>query len=401
AASIAPVPVGSVDGAPVLGYVFPTTLDPQDVGFSGIEGTVALAVTSHPDFDDTPLWDEDGNAHYDDDGIVYHPHWVVLTEDTDAPAGLAVPSAPEGSGLPPTAPMPMYLDSPGFTVIEDGASLRVLIPLDRVRRRTDFEVGALTALMRVDASGELPSLKVEHVLSALDDGNAVVPVESAASAPAAAWPTKSEDDGGLTLEDASGRYDAAVDTFVLSMNVSTIAATNIPDPTGQINGAPVLGYAFPTTISPSAVGFKNIEGTLALAVTSHPDFDDTPYWDESLDGEFGNDGSVYHVHWVVLVEDPASDAGLSVPSADPDALPPTAPMPMYLDSPGYHAFAAGDALHVLIPGWHLPTVEQFSFDALTARMRVDASGDRPVLRVEEVIDLLSGDLSLPLSVSRQ
>ncbi len=106
------------------------------------------------------------------------------------------------------------------------------------------------------------------------------------------------------------------------------------------------------------------------------------------------------MHWAVLVEDAASPAGLSVPSAELESLPPTAPMPMYLDSPGYHAFAVGETLHVLVPGWHLHGVEKFAFDALTARMRVDASGAGPVLRVEEVVDILSGDLSLPLSVSR-
>ena len=46
---------GSLDGAPVLGYVFSTTLKPTDVGFNQTEGIVALALTSHPDFDDTPL----------------------------------------------------------------------------------------------------------------------------------------------------------------------------------------------------------------------------------------------------------------------------------------------------------------------------------------------------------
>jgi len=50
-----PKPKGSVDGAPVLGYVFPTTLKPEDAGFGKVEGILALAVTSHPDFDDTPL----------------------------------------------------------------------------------------------------------------------------------------------------------------------------------------------------------------------------------------------------------------------------------------------------------------------------------------------------------
>jgi len=62
----------------VLGYVFPTTLKPEDAGFGKVEGILALAVTSHPDFDDTPLWDENNNSNYADDGIIFHSHWVVL-----------------------------------------------------------------------------------------------------------------------------------------------------------------------------------------------------------------------------------------------------------------------------------------------------------------------------------
>jgi len=45
-----PTKVGQLDGAPVLGYVFPTSLRPTDVGFNQTDGIVALALTSHPLF---------------------------------------------------------------------------------------------------------------------------------------------------------------------------------------------------------------------------------------------------------------------------------------------------------------------------------------------------------------
>ncbi|TWV94354.1 hypothetical protein FEF09_25805, partial [Chitinophaga pinensis] len=67
-------PAGKMNGAPVDGYVFPTTLSPEDVGFSKTAGILALALTAHPDFDDTPLWDEDGDGNYSNDKIVWHPH---------------------------------------------------------------------------------------------------------------------------------------------------------------------------------------------------------------------------------------------------------------------------------------------------------------------------------------
>ena len=85
-----PTAFGKMDGAPVLGYVFPTTLQPVDVGFSDTEGIVAMALTSHPDFDDTPLWDENNDRNYANDGVIWHPHWVVLAADSRVPGGLAV-----------------------------------------------------------------------------------------------------------------------------------------------------------------------------------------------------------------------------------------------------------------------------------------------------------------------
>lgn len=166
-----PNPRGSLDGAPVLGYVFPTTLAPEDVGFREAEGVVALAATAHPDFDDTPLWDENGNLVYDDDGVVWHPHWVVLVPDDRVAGGLsvrAIERADTASVLPPTHPgMPMYMDSPGFSVLRRANRLRVLVPAQRLRGKTDFRFDAVAAYMEVATTGARPMLGVHHVYSVL------------------------------------------------------------------------------------------------------------------------------------------------------------------------------------------------------------------------------------------
>jgi hypothetical protein len=100
-----------MNGAPVLGYVFPTTLKSEDVGFRPTEGIVALAITSHPDFDDSPLWDENGDGNFSNDGIAWHPHRVVLIKDARVAGGLSVKEFSKADGVilpPPTAPpMPM------------------------------------------------------------------------------------------------------------------------------------------------------------------------------------------------------------------------------------------------------------------------------------------------------
>ena len=162
-----PTAIGKLDGAPVLGYVFPTSLKPTDVGFDGTEGIVALALTSHPDFDDTPLWDENNDADYLNDGIVWHPHWVLLESNTAVPGGLAVKATTKESTLPPTNPgMPMYMDSPGFQVTWKNHTIECVVPYSRLNHRRDFAYDGVTAYMRVNTSDpDVPMLGVYEVYS--------------------------------------------------------------------------------------------------------------------------------------------------------------------------------------------------------------------------------------------
>ncbi|RUA14671.1 MAG: hypothetical protein DSY83_08990 [Flavobacteriia bacterium] len=165
-----PNKAGQLDGAPVLGYVFPTDLKSTDVGFSSTDGIVALALTSHPDFDDTPLWDENNDRIYDNDGVVWHPHWVILGKDDRVGGGLSVKQfkkADETVVLPPTNPgMPMYMDSPGYPVIAKNKTIKVVVPAYRMNNRTDFKYDGVTAFLKVNTSNEnLPMLGVYEVFS--------------------------------------------------------------------------------------------------------------------------------------------------------------------------------------------------------------------------------------------
>jgi hypothetical protein len=174
-----PNPIGKLDGAPVLGYVFPTTLKSSDVGFNPTEGIVALALTSHPDFDDSPIWDENGDGIFDNDGLVWHPHWVILIEDKRVAGGLAVKEFKKGDAtvkLPPTSPgMPMYMDSPGFTVVTKDNRIRVVVPAARVNRRTDFKFDAVACYLQVNTSDMMmPMLGVMTVYS-VASGNLSLP----------------------------------------------------------------------------------------------------------------------------------------------------------------------------------------------------------------------------------
>lgn len=170
AGSVVPEAAGQLHGAPVLGYVFPTSLKAADVGFGSVDGIVALALTSHPDFDDTPLWDENADMDYANDGVEWHPHWVLLVKDERVAGGLAVKQFAKGDPnvvLPPTNPgMPMYMDSPGFQVVTNGAYIRVVVPDYRIGHRIDFRYDGVSALMHVHtASDARPMLGVDCVFS--------------------------------------------------------------------------------------------------------------------------------------------------------------------------------------------------------------------------------------------
>lgn len=214
----------------------------------------------------------------------------------------------------------------------------------------------------------------------------------------AVTPLTATDD--LTISATQARYVADYDLLVFEQRLTGQAGATVPDARGQMDGAPVLTYAFPTTLSPTAVGFGDVEGILTLVATSHPDFDDTPLWDEQGDGRYDNDGIVFHSHWVVLVEDERVPGGLAVREIADDeqaTLPPTnAGMPLYLDSPGLSVVLKGDTLRILVPSWRVQHARDFAFDAVTAYLEVNTSDDsRPMLGIYEVYDVASGDLSLP------
>lgn len=210
----------------------------------------------------------------------------------------------------------------------------------------------------------------------------------------------------LEITATRARHLDALDLVVFEIDVAGTAGATVPKPRGQMDGAPVLGYVFPTTLDPQAVGFGPVEGTLALVATSHPDFDDTPLWDESGDGRYDNDGAIYHTHWVVLVPDARVPGGLAVREfghGEDAILPPTNPgMHMYMDSPGLSVVLRDHTLRVLVPAWRIRHQLDFRFDAVTAYLEVNTSDeDRPMLGVYEVYGVASGDLSLPYSIERE
>lgn len=215
---------------------------------------------------------------------------------------------------------------------------------------------------------------------------------------------KSYDNADFQIKSVSVKHEAAIAATVWEITVKGTAGKTTPTPAGQLNGAPVLGYVFPTDLKPADVGFGAVEGIVALALTSHPDFDDTPLWDENADRDYANDGIVWHPHWVMLTEDKRVDGGLSVKQFDANdksvVLPPTNPgMPMYMDSPGFQVITMENTIKVIVPDYRMNHKTDFAYDGVAAFMQVNTDDkQKPMLGVYKVFSVASGDLSLPYRV---
>lgn len=184
---------------------------------------------------------------------------------------------------------------------------------------------------------------------------------------------------------------------VFHMQVSGKAGSSKPAKVGKLAGSTVFSYVWPTTMDPSAVGFDAKSGILAFAVTSHPDFDDTPLFPAPL-------GS-WHSHWVVLSPDDACGKGalkvVDIPKDTKPKLPKTWPgLPILIDSPGWVPQFKGGTVEVRVPFDDIGVINAANFDGVTAALRVNASVHSPLLCVVDVFKVASGNLSLPGKVNQ-
>lgn len=187
---------------------------------------------------------------------------------------------------------------------------------------------------------------------------------------------------------------------VFHMAVSRKAGKSRPSASGALAGSEVFSYVWPTTLDSYQVGFEHDAGILALAVTAHPDFDDTPLFDENGDGKLNNDGNVWHSHWVVLQPNEQCGEGalgvVDIPEGAQPRLPKTWPgLPILLDSPGWQPIFDKESVEVRVPFSDIGLLEASNFDGVTAALRVNQSVHAPLLCVVNVMDIASGDLSLP------
>eukprot|EP00903_Cladosiphon_okamuranus_P002091 g2089.t1 len=184
------------------------------------------------------------------------------------------------------------------------------------------------------------------------------------------------------------------------MTLKGTAGATTPEPAGDLAGAPVEAYVWPTTLSPETVGFEGGEGILALVATSHPDFDDTPLYDENGDGNVANDGADWHSHWVVLTPNDACGPGAlsvkDIPGGATPKMPATWPgLPLYIDSPGFSPVLEAEEITINVSFADESAIDGLKYDGVTSALRVNQNVHAPLLCVVDVFDVASGDLSLP------
>ncbi len=180
--------------------------------------------------------------------------------------------------------------------------------------------------------------------------------------------------------------------LVFRMRVAGGAGTQKPAAVGQMAGADVYAYVWPTTLDSAMVGFEAGQGILALAVTFHPDFDDA--------AGGGRNRDVWHSHWVVLVKDdacgPAALKVRDIPAGTTPRLPATWPgVPILIDSPDYPPQIGADTVEVRIPRAAVGAPAEMNYDGVTAGLRVNGDMHSPLLCIVDVFDVASGNLSLP------
>lgn len=159
AGSVKPMKTGKFAGSRVFSYVWPTKIDPSEVGFDPGAGILALAVTAHPDFDDVPI--------FNIKGADWHSHWVVLVPDETCGKGaLKVKDIPAGAKprLPRTWPgVPILIDSPGYPPLFKGGTVSIRVPFNDVSLLAGAAFDGVTAGLQVNASAHQPLLCVVNV----------------------------------------------------------------------------------------------------------------------------------------------------------------------------------------------------------------------------------------------
>jgi hypothetical protein len=206
---------------------------------------------------------------------------------------------------------------------------------------------------------------------------------------------KSEDKINASFDIVETRVTTENGHAIFRTRVRSNAGKETPKATGKFEGSEVYAYVWPTSLNSADIGFDKDQGIVALAATFHPDFDDAAKGAKNRDR--------WHAHWVVLNEDKSCAGGLKVTDIPEGAKPKLPAMwpgvPLLIDSPEYKTELAADVVDVHVPLEKIGALATASFDGVTAGLKVNANLHAPLLCVQNVFKVASGNLSLPGKVT--
>ena len=218
---------------------------------------------------------------------------------------------------------------------------------------------------------------------------AVLCLAGAASAQAILSESKAAIQASFDIIETRVTTDRSFATFLTRVRAEAGKAR--PKATGKFEGSEVYAYVWPTSLNSSDIGFETDQGIVALAATFHPDFDDGAKGTKNRDR--------WHTHWVVLNEDKACPGGLKVkdiPAGAKPKVPETWPgAPILIDSPDYETVLGSDVVEIKVPVKNIGALATARFDGVTAGLKVNANLHAPLLCVQNVHKVASGNLSLP------
>jgi hypothetical protein len=213
------------------------------------------------------------------------------------------------------------------------------------------------------------------------------------------------DSEDLEIISTKAVYRAELKELVLSVRVKGTAGATTPDSTGKLQGAGVLSYLFLTTLKPEDIGFGQTDGIVALALTSHPDFDYSPLWDENNNGNYTDDGRSWQSHWVILVKEARVGGGYAVKELEKDdktiKMPTTSAfnVPVYMDSPGFQVVIKNNTMKVIVPSYRINNKIDFNFNAISCYMTFNTSDPNlPMLGIRNIYYTASKNMTFPYTV---
>jgi hypothetical protein len=203
---------------------------------------------------------------------------------------------------------------------------------------------------------------------------------------------------------ANIKINAETKQLEFSMSVTGVAGSSKPKEKDKVRSAQMAAYVWTIGVNPSVVGFEKDAGTLALAISAHPDFDDNLSGDgkgaKDVNGIENAKGGIWHAHWVVLTRDNSCGnnalKAVDIAKGSTPAVPKAwSGLPILMSNVDAEPKFSLTNVSVQVPVPDVGVFKGAAYDGMTAVFRVKEQPTRPYFCVSRVIDTVSDNLNFP------